>query len=222
MINVEDIVNIDETDCEDNSDGDDEADLLIFEESLLKHLEKTNEKGIETIKCNGKISDLKDFVTLPIKEEGKWSSEKISNKKTQIFSQKDSKFTISWKNANKTLDVDGQHKMAGTVRNKINRLITKRDANRTIKVSDTQTEPGEADNYVEHSTSDVKQKQKKKTKKRKSKTVKKASNSGVSDTPESLVRLIIMLNTPLQMASKRKKLKKGKQKPLNRLHLLRK
>ena len=73
--------------------------------------------------------------------------------------------------------------MAGTVRNKINRLITKRDANKTIQVSDTQTEPGEADNYVEHSTSDVKQKQKKKTKKRKSKTVKKASNSGVSDTP---------------------------------------
>ena len=53
--NVEDIVNIDETDCEDNSDGDDEADLLIFEESLLKHLKKTNEKGIETIKWNGKI-----------------------------------------------------------------------------------------------------------------------------------------------------------------------
>ena len=79
--------------------------------------------------------------------------------------------------------MDGQHKMTGTVRNKINRLITKRDANKTIEVSDTQTEPGEADNYVEHSTSDVKQKQKKKTKKRKSKTVKKASNSGVSDTP---------------------------------------
>ena len=183
MINVEDIVNIDETDCEDNSDGDDEADLLIFEESLLKHLEKTNEKGIETIKWNSKISDLKDFVTLLIKEEGKWSSEKISNKKTQIFTQKDSKFTISWRNANKTLDVDGQHKMAGTVRNKINRLITKRDANKTIEVSDTQTEPGEADNYVEHSTSDVKQKQKKKTKKRKSKTVKKVTNFGVSDTP---------------------------------------
>ena len=99
---------------------------------------------------------MKDFVTLLIKEEGKWSSEKISNKKTQIFTQKDFKFTISWKNANKTLDVDGQHKMAGTVRNKINRLITKRDANKTIEVSDTQTEPGEADNYIEHSTSDVK------------------------------------------------------------------
>ena len=88
MINVEDIVNIDETDCEDNSGGDDKADLLIFEESLLKHLEKTNEKGTETIKWNSKISDLKDFVTLLIKEEGKWSSEKISDKKTQIFTQK--------------------------------------------------------------------------------------------------------------------------------------
>ena len=77
VLNVEDIVNIDETDCEDNSDGDDEADLLIFEESLLKHLEKTNEKRTETMKWNGKISDLKDFVTLLIKEERKGSSEKI-------------------------------------------------------------------------------------------------------------------------------------------------
>ena len=212
VINVEDIVNIDETDCEDNSDGDDEADLLIFEESLLKHLEKTNEKGIETIKWNGKISDLKDFVTLLIKEEGKWSSEKISNKKTQIFTQKDSKFTISWKNANKTLDVDGQHKMAGTVRNKINRLITKRDANKTTEVSDTQTEPGEADNYVEHSTSDVKQKQKKKTKKRKSKTVKKASNSGVSDTPAEPGEADNYVEHPTSDGEQKKETKKRKSK----------
>ena len=200
--------------------GDDEADLLIFEENLLKHQEKTNEKGTETIKWNGKISDLKDFVTLLIKEEGKWSSEKISNKKTQIFTQKDSKFTISWKNANKTLDVDGQHKMAGTVRNKINRLITKRDANKTIEVSDTQTEPGEADNYVEHSTSDVKQK--KKLREGNQKLLKRLATLECQTPQQSLVRLIIMLNIPLQMASKRKKLKKGNQKPLNRLHLLRK
>ena len=212
VINVEDIVNIDETDCEDNSDGDDEADLLIFEESLLKHLEKTNEKGIETIKWNGKISDLKDFVTLLIKEEGKWSSEKISNKKAQIFTQKDSKFTISWKKANKTLDVDGQHKMAGTVRNKINRLITKRDANKTIEVSDTQTEPGEADNYVEHSTSDVKQKKKKETKKRKSKTVKKASNSGVSDTPAEPGEADNYVEHPTSDGEQKKETKKRKSK----------
>ena len=45
VINVEDIVNIDETDCEDNSDGEYEADLLIFEESLLKQMEKLMRKG---------------------------------------------------------------------------------------------------------------------------------------------------------------------------------
>ena len=151
-----------------------------------------------------------NFVTLLIKEEGKWSSEKISNKKTQIFTQKDSKFTISWKNANKTLDVDGQHKMAGTVRNKINRLITKRDANKTIEVSDTQTEPGEADNYVEHSTLDVKQK--KKTKKRKSKTVKKASNSGVSDTPAEPGEADNYVEHPTSDGEQKKETKKRKSK----------
>ena len=165
---------------------------------------------------------MKDFVTLLIKKEGKWSSEKISNKKTQIFTQKDSKFTISCKNANKTLDVDGQHKMAGTVRNKINRLITKRDANKTTEVSDTQTEPGETENYVEHSTSDVKLKQKKKIRKGNQNLIKRLAILECQTPQQSLVRLIIMLNIPLQMTSKRKKLKKGNQKPLNRLHLLRK
>ena len=118
--------------------------------------------------------------------------------------------------------MDGQHKMAGTVRNKINHLITKRDASKTIEVSDTQTEPGEADNYVEHSTSDVKQKQKKKLRKGNQKLLKRLAILECQTPQQSLVRLIIMLNIPLQMASKRKKVQKGNQKSLNRLHLLRK
>ena len=220
MINVEDIVNIDETDCEDNSDGDDEAGPLIFEESLLKHLEKTNEKGTETTKWNGRISDLKDFVTLLIKEEGKWSSEKISNKKTQIFTQKDSKFTISWKNANKTLNVDGQHKMAGTVRNKINRLITNGMQLRPLKCQISRQSQVRLIIMLNIPLQMLSKR--KKLRKGNQKLFKRLAILECQTPQQSLVRLIIMLNIPLQMASKRKKLKKGNQKLLNRLHLLRK
>ena len=61
---------------------------------------------------------------------------------------------------------------------KSKRKKTKKRKSKTVKkasnsgVSDTPAEPGEADNYVEHPTSDGEQK--KETKKRKSKTAKQA------------------------------------------------
>ena len=75
-------------------------DILLFGETLLKHLERRKTRGKQQLKWNGKVRELKKFVTLVLKAGGSWSTKKYAGKVNQhIFQEKKKSYTINfWPN----------------------------------------------------------------------------------------------------------------------------
>ena len=65
-----------------NENGDEkkevEQHILLFGETLLKHLERRTRKEKQQLKWSGKVQELKEFVTLVLKASGSWSMKKYA------------------------------------------------------------------------------------------------------------------------------------------------
>ena len=61
----------------DSESDNEEADVLLFADSLLSCLSGKKVKGKENFMWFGKIQELKDFVSLILKKEGNWTSKKV-------------------------------------------------------------------------------------------------------------------------------------------------
>ena len=69
----------------DNESENEEADVLLFADSLLSCLSEKKVKGKQNFMCSGKIQELKDFVSLILKKEGNWTSKKVKSKPQHVF-----------------------------------------------------------------------------------------------------------------------------------------
>ena len=59
---------------QDSEDEIDDATVLLFEETLTKHLASKTEGGKMKLKWNGSLIDFKDFISLILDAKGKWES----------------------------------------------------------------------------------------------------------------------------------------------------
>ena len=104
------------------------VDMLVFRDKLISHLGLKKEKGKDRLKWNGSITDLKDFLILILKEDGKWQSRKQNGKTIHIFQQAKSKFNLTWWVSSKTFNIQGgDEKYFEKLQKKIDRLIQKRE-----------------------------------------------------------------------------------------------
>ena len=102
--------------------------MLVFRETLISHLGLKKEKGKDRLKWNGSITDLKDFLILILKEDGKWQSRKENGKTIHTFQQAKSKFKLTWWVSSKTFNIQGgAEKYIEKLLKKIDRLIQKRE-----------------------------------------------------------------------------------------------
>ena len=77
--------------------NDSNLDVLIFADTLLKHLVRKQIGEKEQLKWNGKIRELKDFVTLVLKSEDKWSTKKYGKSFTHyMFAEKNGEFILNY------------------------------------------------------------------------------------------------------------------------------
>ena len=68
-------------------------------------------KGKQQLKWNGKVQEVKEFVTLVLKASGSWSTKKYAGKVNQhIFQEKKKSYTINFWPSKKTLTVQGNGK----------------------------------------------------------------------------------------------------------------
>ena len=109
-----DAVTVDEVEAQpvdlelgDNESEDEEADVLIFSDSLLPCVSKEKVKRKENFMWSSKIQELKDFVSLILKKEGNWTSKKVKSKPQHVFEDREGKFSINWWTSSKTLNVQG-------------------------------------------------------------------------------------------------------------------
>ena len=87
---------------------DDDADVLIFYETLIKHIGSELEKGKNTLKWNGTLTDFKDFVSRVLDEKGKWSSRSQAGYVSTFEHER--KFSITWWSSSKTFIIQGEEK----------------------------------------------------------------------------------------------------------------
>ena len=101
-----------------------EQDILLFGETLLKHLKRRIKKGKQQLKWKGKVQEPKEFVTLVLKASGSWSTKKYAGKVNQhIFQEKKKSYTINFWPSKKTLIVQGNEKIAERIDNKIDKML---------------------------------------------------------------------------------------------------
>ena len=75
---------VEKNDCQEEV----EQDILLFEETLLNHIERRTTKRKQQLKWNGKVQELKEFVTLVLKASGSWSAESMQVKLINISFKK--------------------------------------------------------------------------------------------------------------------------------------
>ena len=104
------------------------VDALVFRNTLISHLGLKKEKGKAGLKWNRSITDLKDFLILILKKDGKWQSRKQIGKTIHIFQQVKSKFKPAWWVSSKTFNIQGgDEKCIEKLQKKLDRLIQKRE-----------------------------------------------------------------------------------------------
>ena len=105
-----------------------DADVLIFADTLLNNLGRKKEKGKVRIKWNGGCTALKDFVTLVLKYKGMWKCRTDKGKDIYTFNKKDGNCTITWWSSNGTVNIQGSDSKPTT--EKIEKIITKMEKNK--------------------------------------------------------------------------------------------
>ena len=81
---------------QDSEDEVDDATVLLFEETLTKHLASKTEGGKMKLKWNGSLIDFKDFISLILDAKGKWESRSQDNYEIHTFKEVKSKFRLTW------------------------------------------------------------------------------------------------------------------------------
>ena len=85
-------------------------DVLIFVDTLLEQLVRKQIREKEQLKWNGKIRELKYFVTLVLKNEGKWSTKKHGKSSTHyMFAEENGEFILNCWWSRKTLLFQGKN-----------------------------------------------------------------------------------------------------------------
>ena len=101
-----------------------EQHILLFGETLLKRLERRTRKEKQQLKWNGKVQELKEFVTLVWKASGSWSTKNYAGKVNQhIFQEKKKSRTINFWPNSKTLIVQGNEKIAERINYKTDKIV---------------------------------------------------------------------------------------------------
>ena len=103
----------------DNESENEEADVLLFADSVSKK----KVKGKENLMWSDKIQELKDFVSLILKKEGNWTSKKVQRKPQHVFEDTEGKFIINWWTSGKTFNVQGDG--AEEIEEKLDSLLVK-------------------------------------------------------------------------------------------------
>ena len=80
VIDIEAELDLGLTEAITQDDQEDEADVLLFADTLLACLDKRKVKGKENFKWDGKIQELKDFVQLVLDKQGRWNGRKQKGK----------------------------------------------------------------------------------------------------------------------------------------------
>ena len=76
--------------------------VLLFEETLTKHLASKTEGGELKLKWNGFLIDFKDFISLILDAKGKYESRSQDNYEIHTFKEAKSKFRLTWWTSTKT------------------------------------------------------------------------------------------------------------------------
>ena len=125
-----DVVTVDKVEAQpvdlelsDSESENEEADVLLFADSLLSCLSSKKVKGKENFMWSGKIQELKDFVSLILKKGGNWTSKKVKSKPQHVFEDTEGKFIINWWTSGKTLNVQGDR--AEEIEENLDRLLVK-------------------------------------------------------------------------------------------------
>ena len=85
----------------------DNATILLFEDTLTKHLGRRTEGGRKKLKLNGTFIDLRDFVSLILEAKGKWASKREQKFKVHSFIEEKAKFRLTWWTSSKTVFIQG-------------------------------------------------------------------------------------------------------------------
>ena len=107
----------------DSERENEEADVLLFADSLLSCVRRKKVKGKENFTWSGKIQELKDFVSLIFKTEGNWTSKKVKSKPQHVFEDTEGEFIINWWISSETLNVHGDR--AEGIEEKLDWLLVK-------------------------------------------------------------------------------------------------
>ena len=119
-----------------------EEDILLFGDNLLKPLKRKKEKGKTKIKWTSTIQELKDFVQLVVKCDGTWRTRpcKGNAKKSYIFEEIGSNFSLTWWPTNGTIFVQGRKEASDIIDGILNSVIDKMEEKK--KPSDIIREQG--------------------------------------------------------------------------------
>ena len=100
--------------------------IVLFSDSLLKHLKKYKEtpRAKEKFKWDGNLEDLKAFTTLILKLKGNWNSPTKKSPAKFVFKDKNGKITINWWKTKLTLSLQGKTEEVTKFEQKLNNLIS--------------------------------------------------------------------------------------------------
>ena len=112
---------------------DDDPDVFIFYETLIKHIGSKVEKGKNRLKWNGTLTAFKDFVSLVLDEKGKWSSRSQASYNVFTFEHEKKKFSITWWSSSKTFIIQGEEKYSDKIQSKIQGLLKRSNTSRFSK-----------------------------------------------------------------------------------------
>ena len=147
---VSTLVQPEDQDSEDEIDG---ATVLLFEETLTKHLESKTEGGRMKLKWNGSLIDFKDFISLILDAKGKWESRSQDYYEIDTFKEAKSKFRLTWWASSETFLVQG---------NQSSKIMEKIESLLQVPASATKVSaPSTEENLLKSSTKSKKRKKNK-------------------------------------------------------------
>ena len=89
---LNEVCNANEEMSSDTSDQEtDNANILLSEDTLTKHLGRRTEGGKKKLKWNGTFIDLRDFVSLILEAKGKWTSKQEQKFEVHSFIEEKAK-----------------------------------------------------------------------------------------------------------------------------------
>ena len=105
---LNEVCSVNEEMSSDTSDQEiDNATILLFEDTLTKHLGRRTEGRKKKLKWNVTFIDLRDFVSLILEAKGKWTSKQEQKIEVHSFIEEKAKFRLPWWMSSKTVFIQG-------------------------------------------------------------------------------------------------------------------